>query len=304
MKRSAFAAALFALTGALFYGCGGSSGGGASGSSDTQSSWDWTIEEGVRMPDITSSCTLLLPDNTYRTYTPGIRTATSSDGLTWSSLSPVNGLNAGPGEFFSNPSVIRLADGTFMMIYEKDANNVRSLYRAVSSDGITFTPSSSGAVMYPGSGDNNFLSVPDMVFINGTTIRMYFVAGGDFIDSATSSDNGMTWTREGRITIPGVNTSQQLDPDIVAIEGGYRLFFATPPPGVDFDNMRIWSATSTDGRNFTLEAGERVGVDNASQLRLDPDVVLTPEGFYRMYFGEATSAVANDFSIHSAVSGG
>jgi len=287
-------------------GCGNS---GENGGSDlsADSVEAWSIESGIRMVNATASCTLRLSDDTYRTYLSGITTATSPDGLTWSVLTSV-GLAGGPGEFLRNPAVLRQSDGTYLMIYEGVTNNTNmKFYRATSSDGVHFTKTNGaltgGAVLLPEVDENNFIGVPDLVPVNANTLRLYFVAAGDHIETATSSDTGSTWTREGPIILTGhTGGSQQVDPDAIVLpDGGFRLFYATPPSGQSFANLRIHSALSSDGRSFTVEAGARINVETSSQSRLDPDVVLLPAGNYRMYFGESPDP-QTDYDLRSAIS--
>lgn len=258
----------------------------------------WTIEQGIRFANQTSNCTIILSDGTYRTYLNGGKTSTSTDGITWTppvmcrGLDPVNSWN---------PSVIYF-NNKYIMIYEKQTkeNNVqiRRLHRAVSTDGINFTLTTgnqaNSSVMSPLENDHNFLSVPDMISLNNTTIRMYFVAGGMGIDRATSTDEGLTWAREGKITISGlVQGLPYVDPDIIRVDDGrYQIFFSTNPdkqPGNMLINTRIRSALSTDGENFTLDPGDRLSTDNTNMARVDADVVKLPDGKYRMYFGEFNS---------------
>ena len=165
----------------------------------------WTVESGTRIADTTSSSTIRLADDTYRTYYGGVRTATSRDGLVWGGTS--DPIRPSPGEQNRNPAIFRTSDGAFVLIFEKVVSNVSRFYRATSPDGVTFTVSPSTAVMEPTSIDSGFLSVPDVISINSTTFRMYFVAGGALVDSATSSDGGQTWTREGRITVSGLSSA-------------------------------------------------------------------------------------------------
>ena len=267
----------------------------------------WAVESGIRISSATSSSTQRLANGTFRTYLAGITTATSTDGLAWSSSTSV-GLTGPGGKFLRNPATLQQSDGTYLMIYKGVTNNTdMRFYRATSSDGITFTKTNgvltAGAVMLPEADENNFISVPELIRVNSTTIRIYFVAFGDHVESAISTDEGFTWVREGNISISGLLAGQLVvDPDIVRLaDGTYRLFFATPPDGVSSGNMRIKSAVSTDGRSFTLESGERVGVETSTQIRLDPDVVPLPGNMYRMYFGEAPDSNTT-YHLRSAVS--
>ena len=250
----------------------------------------WTAEYGIRLPDTTSTSTIILPDNTYRTYYAGISTATSVDGLNWGNKALV--VRSGQGEFNRNPAIFRTSANTFGMIYEQVVNNVGRFYRATSPDGVNFTVSPSTAVMQPSASDRNFLSVPDIISLGDGTIRMYFVAGGDLTDSATSTDGGVTWTREGRITISGLSAANWVvDADLVRLpSGGYRIYFATGPDGQSgLSRKRIRSATSIDGRTFTLDAGIRVALLTSEDDLVDPDVIQLPDGRYRMYYGYSTS---------------
>ncbi len=258
--------------------------------------WTKVTLSGLPKP-VTSTCTILLPDNhTYRMYftaSGAIRSYTSTDGINWS-----NGVTTGIADAGgSNPSVIRLKDGTYLMIYGIQTPNpvTERLYRATSTDGITFTKQSGlltgGAVLIADAGENDFVSVPDLVYLNETTLRLYFVAstGASRIHTATSTDNGQTWTREGQISVTGGPFGDHTnDPDIVRLaDSTWRLFFATPPAGQSLGNLRIRSATSTDGRNFTLESGTRISPWGSFTVTMDPDVVLAigSTDTYRVYYG-------------------
>lgn len=242
-----------------------------------------------------------LSDGTYRTYVAGIRSHSSTDGLTWSSASTA--VQSANGEFYRNPAIARQPDGTWVLIFERFVNNISTFLRATSSDGVTFTRSPSTAVMEGGAGDNNFLSVPDIIMV-GSTMRMYFVAGGALVDSATSTNGGATWTREGRITMNGLSTTNWIvDPDVIQTAAGFRMYFATGPDGQSgLNNKRIRSATSTDGRTFTLESGARLSPTASGDDIVDPDVVLLSDGRYRMYYGYSTAG--GQYHLLSATSSG
>jgi hypothetical protein len=258
--------------------------------------WTKVTLSGLPKP-VTSTCTILLPDSlTYRMYftaTGAIRSYTSTDGVGWG-----NGVTTGitdPGG--TNPSVIRLRDGTYLMIYGIQTANpmAERLYRATSTDGITFTkqagPLTGGAVLIADAGENDFVSVPELIYLNDTTLRLYFVASTAVsrIHTATSTDNGQTWTREGQISITGGSYGGQTnDPDVVRLaDGRWRLFFATPPAGKQIGELEIRSAISTDGRNFTLESGTRISPWNSFTVTMDPDAVLAigSTDTYRLYYG-------------------
>jgi len=254
----------------------------------TSQTLTWT---GDRGGETTSTCTLVLPNNTYRMYNPGIGFRSSEDGLTWpdSTNTNINEMGA------TNPAVITLKDGTYLMIYGVQQHTsgppTERQYRAISTDGIYFNKEPTDAVL---TGENDFASVPDLIYINDdTTLRLYYVSNSlqSHIHTATSTNNGQTWTEEGPISITGGPIGQQdVDPDIIKLaDGTYRLFFATPPGPSELGNLRIRSAISTDGRNFTLESGSRIipSPSEPGAIVIDPDTVLLPgtTDKYRFYYG-------------------
>lgn len=239
-------------------------------------------------------------------YLPGITVRTSADGLSWSQARRLDLTEA--GEQLRNPAVLPLPDGTYVMIYEgvrdeRLATRSTRFYRAVSRDGFAFekTPGAgtSGAVLEPTPGDAAFISAPDLVRIP-SGIRVYFnAADGLRVEAARSTDSGLTWVREGPVSIAGLAAgTRAADPDVLALPGGgYRLFFAAGSAGSPVP--AIFSATSADGLAFTLDPGDRLEPADRTVHRVDPDVVETGPGSYRLYFAEAPSG-AGPYSIRSA----
>src|SRR3989339_555918 len=181
--------------------------------SEESLTWTGTIEP------VTSTCTIITPEGTYRQYFTGpggIWTFSSTDGLSWSA--PILALSQTGA---TNPAVIQVTDGSFVMIYGIQTVNpiTERLYRATSPDGLTFSayigPYANGAI-FSGEANGDFVSVPDLIYINGTTLRMYYVGSTTTsrIYTATSTDNGQSWTREGEITLSGSYGGQTNDPDI------------------------------------------------------------------------------------------
>lgn len=116
--------------------------------------------------------------------------------------------------------------------------------------------------------------------------RMYFTGPGGIL-TFTSTGNGMTWTREGEITLSGSYGGQTNDPDIIQLsDGSYRLFFTTPPEGTSIGDLRLRSAVFTDGRTFTVETGDIQTPSGSITSILDPDTILiTGTSNYRCYYG-------------------
>ena len=265
------------------------------GADDGGDGGEWTEVDlsfsGSNKP-LTSTCTIILLDNTtYRMYFTGpgaLYSTTSTDGLAWTSPEETGIAETGA----TNPSVIRLTNGTYLMIYgvQTAMPMTEEQFRATSVDGIIFTKQGDDPALSADAGENDFVSVADMIYINDTTLRMYFVADAvdSYVHTATSTDDGATWTREGEVSLTGEIGGQLNDPDIVRLsDGSWRLFFTTPPEGQAIGDLRIRSATSTDGRSFTLESGDIATPSDTVDALMDPDAVLQlgTTDAYRVYYG-------------------
>lgn len=254
---------------------------------------NWIKDDGIRVSEGVSSCTLLLPDNTYRMYYTGmggILSAISSDGLNWTKE---NGTRVQPG---TNSVVIRFENGSYRMIYNEQqgqAPNARLWFvSAFSTDGITWIKEPGTRLDSEEAPDYGAISVPDIVRLQDGRYRMYYVGDmfnngvaekGNSIRSAVSSDNGLTWEKENITGIP----AQCMDPDVIILaDGTFRLFYTASPPGKFPGNLHVYSAVSPDGLNWTKEDGVRVALGGSYDLLMcmDPDVVKLSDGTYRMYY--------------------
>ena len=300
MKKFAFT---FILAMVVF-GCG------SGGSVQTVSS-PW-IEEGWIQNSLTSTCSIVV-NGQYRIFglfgPPGISYVNSGDGRTFST--PIEtGIKSNGDVFQRNPSVIKLTNNQFMMIYEVvDENDISRFHRATSTDGSAFTdqvgPLTNGAVMEASVEANNFISVPDMIMVDDK-IYIYYVGNKSLnrIFYATSTDNGVTWVKGGQISIDGINlTDKIVDPDVIVLPNGeYRLFFAHSKASQRFGEQGIKAATSSNGINFIAEESYVIPSEEG-HLNLDPDVIelIDQGGAYRMYFGRGSKG-ANEFNLYSALS--
>lgn len=289
--------------------CGGSGSQGASTTTSATTQTQWT-REGQVMANITSSCTIIM-GGVYRMYymlNGDLVSATSSDGRTFGA--PTAALPRTAGELISNPTVVMLDSGEYMMIFNKKGSGGRDVFlRATSPDGITFTryagPLEEGAVMAPNTEENGFISVPDLAAFGGL-LHIYYVANKNVnrIFHAASADGGITWTRAGQITLSGVDPlDKTVDPDVMLLaDGRLRLFFAYGLQSqTAFGGEGILSAVSSDGARFTVEGA--VLAPPSSGFTIDPDVVevIGSPGVYRMYVGESAST-GGSLSLNSAIS--
>ena len=166
---------------------------------------------------------------------------------------------------------------------------VDQTYYATSTDGLT---RSEGILLADKA------SVPDVMRASDGSLWAYWV---DFtymtapnmerIGIARSSDNGQSWEMLGNAEFTGLGDIVPVDPDAFVLpDGRIRLYFYDIT--VRQLSHPIYSAISTDGINFTLEEGVRIWMDDI----YDPDVILLPDGSYRMYLngGDIFSASSGD----------
>ncbi len=248
----------------------------------------WTTESGTRAgAGRTSTCTLQLADGTFRQY-QNFTYRTSPDGLTYSDFLPLSGLSTPSGVIESNLALVSDSQG-WVMLHERNVANTTTIdgfYRATSTDGIVWTVDAT-AVMTPNADEAGFISVPESFVVNANTWRMYYVMGGDVVASATTTDRGQTWTREGKITVVGLENRRFVDPEIVRTPAGHlRLFLSVVPTRITngIGNQSLYAAVSADGRTFYLEPDVLVAAASTSQSLLDPDVIPMIGGGFRMYY--------------------
>lgn len=170
------------------------------------------------------------------------------------------------------------------------------VYRAVSGDGLNWTRDSS-FVFFPAS-------VPAAVVDTNQTVYLYYVKMNSASDTeklmvATSPDGEYFYTPQ-LTNISGSSVLRRVDPDPVLLpDGRIRLYY------IDLDMMppqNVHSAISSDGINFTEEAGIRFKDTNGIT---DPDVCYTGSR-WNMYLSKgsqlirATSADGLTFSLDTS----
>ena len=143
-----------------------------------------------------------------------------------------------------------------------------SVYRAVSSDGISWTKTD-GLL-------KNRASVPAILQREDGSYILYYVDGVyDTMDCSVSQD-GVNFSA-GNCRIYGFTEEKAWDPYVVKLDDGfYRMYFFAP----DFElfSNRIMSAISKDGINWLQEEGIRF----EKQGIFDP-VVIKMGNMWRMY---------------------
>lgn len=145
-------------------------------------------------------------------------------------------------------------------------------------------------------------------FVDASTIKN---PGDDGISVYSSSDTGQSWSKAGSIKVSGkVNKGGVVDPSIVQLDDGkLRLYYfgsetTSGDPAAVKGPHKVYSATSTDGVNFTAEDGSRFAAEGLT----DPEVIQW-NGTWFMYYSEgsqtklATSADGLTFTAQSITGG-
>jgi hypothetical protein len=190
--------------------------------------------------------------------------------------------------WYWNPEVVQLDDGSYRMYVEDHGDDGSSLIGIIalsSSDGFNW--SYEGIVMAAASH-------PGVIKLSDGRWKLYYQCG-EGICSAISND-GLTFEQEdgvrleSDVSLEGANVRH---PCIVSLpEDGYRVYYDTDAEDGAF--IRIWSAYSEDGLNFTRDG---LNIDLTS-YRDDwptnfyahsskPEVIKTPDGKWRMFFASS-----------------
>ena len=269
----------------------------------------WVLQSGTLRSSTTSTSSLLLASGNVRTYFLGgdIKYVESSDASSFATEGTTN-LRAPAGLFLSNPTVIRLTNGTFLCVYELSTANSttsdRTLYVTTSSDGVTFgtgTQLPNSSIDTALGGSTIFQSVPSLVQEPSGTVRLYYVANGYSVASMTSADNGASWTQDSSYRLTGsndgTNSVSYVDPEVKILPDGSRaMFFSyqaqTRTSAGPVGTATIRLATSSDGNSFTMVPVDIVA--SSGQLILDPDVVQLANGSWVMLYGAGISAQSID----------
>jgi len=273
----------------------------------TPTSDNWVRDTTFIRKNTTSTCTIMLENGNFRMFLMEggkIVFADSVDGRNFTDTQATD-IAEDPGLMISNPAVLKIADGNWIMIYEQaptkqpgakeeppSTANQRNLYLATSTDGTKFTKV--GVAIDSAKEDSYFASVPDLILLSDGKIRMYYVCGGSAICSAISSD-GKSWNKETGIRI-GNNA---VDPDaLISTKDGkteYVLYYSL----LSQTTNRIYKAISADGLTWS-EGVVALSPSSSTLTVIDPDVVKTGDATdkYLMYFGEAPSSGTAGGSIN------
>lgn len=142
-------------------------------------------------------------------------------------------------------------------------------------------------------------SVPEVAKLRNGDLLLYFVdastlttPGTERMGYSKSTDNGQTWSDKQLITMTGKsNAGAAVDPSVVELaDGTLRMYFfgsettQGDPASVEGDHV-VYSAISTDGLSWEVEAGERF----AAAKLTDPEVVQIDDRYWVMYYSLGTT---------------
>ncbi|RME25427.1 MAG: hypothetical protein D6798_09010 [Deltaproteobacteria bacterium] len=221
--------------------------------------------------------------------TPAIGTGTV-DGLgnvTVDSTTALVGTESYEDHGVTHPTVVATADG-YVMLYAARQGEVTTIARATSTDGLSWTRT--GEVLVGGTDWDSVELVPGSVVIQDDGSWRLFYSGSDGetwrIGEAVSTDQGMTWTRDGGTAgysfttgSPGEwDDSGVRDPFAMqADDGSWQLWYA----GFDGDAWAVGYATraSLDDDFVRFEdpiTGDKRAVIRTGNDLFHPDGVLRP----------------------------
>ena len=255
----------------------------------TKTGDNWVKSSKVVFNDVTSSDTHKLDDGTYRMFFMkggNLVYADLADGANFSEIKQT-GISREANLLISNPAVLKIKDNSWIMVYEQkplpmpgggSEETQRNLYLATSADGKSF--SKAGIAIDSSKQDNYFASVPDLVLLPDNKVRMYYVSGGQDIASAISSD-GKIFTRENGYRL----RNKAVDPDVLIKTENGKTKWVMYHSVLSGAGNQLYKATSTDGTLWT-EGQPVLTPSDSSNMIVDPDVIQTGDGKYKMFYGE------------------
>ena len=200
-----------------------------------------------------------------------------------------------------SPRVVRITDGTYRMYYTQILpragnpagandydNSTTRILSACSVDGITWNPETGVRLSPDEGGAGNFRVVSAEVgpALEGSgRLRMYYECcpGSQSVQNSIRSavsDDGLSWEPEPgeRLLVPGSNI---MAPRVIFLRDGRLRVYVTQR------GVGIISALSADGMTFKLEPEPHFPGDTST---FAPDLVILPDGQYRIYFVANSSA--------------
>jgi hypothetical protein len=238
----------------------------------------WTHDGIVLLEHASVPCAVAMPDGRIRIYyvdanqqPETTNVAESTDG--GASFTPL-GLTITNMTAFKalDPCVVTLNSGRYRLFYYGSAQNVdqageHHVYSAISDDGVSFEAEGE-ALAYNGLVD------PDVFKAGAKKWYMFVFSLTDGTTVVASSKNGRKFTYKQALGLPNWGTTKP----VKLSDGTFRLYAFDQRTGKTFSSF-----TSTDGLNWTQEAGVRLTAPEGKKMT-DPFVIQLPDGSWKMYF--------------------
>ncbi|WP_257385479.1 sialidase family protein [Tahibacter caeni] len=208
-------------------------------------------------------------------------TRSTDDGASWSVPAAVVASAANE----RHPALLQLGDGTFVLFYLKGTGTSASyrLYRATSSDGVTFAEQGQLQLGWPGGGEVN----PHVIRHPDGTLTMSYqrLGGGSYL--AQSADGGASWDQLRTV----IAASSQLPR--IAFRPADGRYLATYQVGSS--SLDIQARTTTDPRDWSA-AAVPLAVDGDNHDSLP---VLMPDGAFVVFQIRANGSQYDIYSHRS-----
>jgi hypothetical protein len=191
-------------------------------------------------------------------------------------------------EIIFDPSVAALPDGRFRIYGNDAAQGIRHIISLISEDGGVTFALEPGYRIVGDAGHDAFFA--DVITLPNGDFRMYLTdqrtvigsEGAPAFISAISSD-GLNFTWEPGERLHSTGTGDEIEgirnQNVVLLpDGSFRMYYSA--------NHKAWSAVSTDGLNFTREAGVRFDpttICPPGWRAVNPKVYLDQAGTYHMF---------------------
>lgn len=164
--------------------------------------------------------------------------AVSNDGVMWTVEEGTRFQDVGdgkPGELFASvPDVIRLSDGRLRMYYTRGATSAAALSN---DEGLSWTKETNLKL-------RKVAIDPDIVWFDEGSYKLFFTTfadefgiGDQWVTSASSTDGVNFVLDETKLIEPSTSGGLITDPDVIKIDGSYRMYYGEFKKGEQEPNI-------------------------------------------------------------------
>jgi hypothetical protein len=141
--------------------------------------------------------------------------------------------------------------------------------------------------------------VPSVLTLPDGRLRVFFCSGPEGLRSATSIDDGETFSLDVGSRIRGA-----CDGSLIALRDGRYRFLTSENTSVTFGHAQVISFITIDGLTFTRESGVRfTGSPSDAGFTGVPQALALPDGRHRLYYvGDPLDPSPSGNGIRTAIS--